>query len=37
IMQQLLKKVSGYLVPRLAREIGGERSKTPLDLGLRQR
>ncbi|BAE73583.1 L-lysine 2,3-aminomutase [Sodalis glossinidius str. 'morsitans'] len=37
IMQQLLEKVSGYLVPRLAREIGGERSKTPLDLGLRQR
>ncbi|OZI14740.1 EF-P beta-lysylation protein EpmB [Sodalis-like symbiont of Philaenus spumarius] len=37
IIQQLLEKVSGYLVPRLAREIGGERSKTPLDLGLRQR
>lgn len=37
IMRQLLEKVSGYLVPRLAREIGGERSKTPLDLGLRQR
>jgi len=28
--------VSGYLVPRLAREIGGEPSKTPLDLQLRQ-
>lgn len=37
IMQQLLLKVSGYLVPRLAREIGGEKSKTLLDLGLRQR
>ncbi|WP_413735480.1 EF-P beta-lysylation protein EpmB [Sodalis sp. RH21] len=37
IMGQLLTKVSGYLVPRLAREIGGERSKTLLDLGLRQR
>lgn len=36
IMQQLLPKVSGYLVPRLAREIGGERSKTPLDLQLYQ-
>jgi len=36
IMGQLLLKVSGYLVPRLAREIGGERSKTLLDLGLRQ-
>lgn len=36
IMQQLLKKVSGYLVPRLTREIAGECSKIPLDLGLRQ-
>lgn len=36
IMQKLLKKVAGYLVPRLTREIGGEHSKTPLDLGLRQ-
>ncbi|KYP96346.1 lysine 2,3-aminomutase [Sodalis-like endosymbiont of Proechinophthirus fluctus] len=36
IMRQLLEKVSGYLVPRLTREIGGERSKTLLDLGLRQ-
>ncbi|MGP4123670.1 MAG: EF-P beta-lysylation protein EpmB [Sodalis sp. (in: enterobacteria)] len=34
IMRQLLEKVSGYLLPRLVREIGGERSKTPLDLGL---
>lgn len=32
IMRQLLEKVSGYLVPRLAREISGERSKTTLDL-----
>ncbi|NDL61460.1 EF-P beta-lysylation protein EpmB [Acerihabitans arboris] len=37
IMRQLLMKVSGYLVPRLAREIGGEKSKTLLDLALRQR
>jgi len=25
------------MVPKLAREIGGEPSKTPLDLGLKQR
>lgn len=37
IMQQLLKKVSGYLVPRLVREIGGEKSKIPLDLDLKQK
>ncbi|MCX8958302.1 EF-P beta-lysylation protein EpmB [Erwinia psidii] len=36
IMRELLSQVSGYLVPRLAREIGGEQSKTPLDLLLRQ-
>ncbi|WP_445375685.1 EF-P beta-lysylation protein EpmB [Photorhabdus tasmaniensis] len=36
LIRELLAKVSGYLVPRLAREIGGEPSKTPLDLGLRQ-
>lgn len=34
IMKGLLGKVSGYLVPRLTREIGGEPSKTPLDLHL---
>lgn len=34
IMAELLKQVSGYLVPTLAREIGGEKSKTPLDLQL---
>ncbi len=37
IMQQLITRVSGYLVPKLAREIGGERSKSLIDLGLRQR
>ncbi|AFP84867.1 EF-P beta-lysylation protein EpmB [secondary endosymbiont of Ctenarytaina eucalypti] len=37
IMRRLLVKVPGYLVPRLVREIGGEKSKIPLDLGLRQR
>ncbi len=30
----LLAEVSGYLVPRLTREIGGKASKTPLDLNL---
>ncbi|MFU9136988.1 EF-P beta-lysylation protein EpmB [Erwinia tasmaniensis] len=36
IMRQLLTLVSGYMVPKLAREIGGEPSKTPLDLQLKQ-
>jgi len=36
IMRELLAMISGYLVPKLAREIGGEPSKTPLDLQLRQ-
>ncbi|WP_142464586.1 EF-P beta-lysylation protein EpmB [Klebsiella spallanzanii] len=36
IMRKLLTLVSGYMVPKLAREIGGEPSKTPLDLGLKQ-
>lgn len=36
IMRDLLTLVSGYMVPKLAREIGGEPSKTPLDLQLRQ-
>ncbi|MEQ4530851.1 MAG: EF-P beta-lysylation protein EpmB [Mixta sp.] len=36
IMCELLALVSGYMVPKLAREIGGEPSKTPLDLQLRQ-
>ncbi|MCX8642076.1 MULTISPECIES: EF-P beta-lysylation protein EpmB [unclassified Gilliamella] len=30
IMKQLAEKVSGYLVPKLAREIGGEKSKRVL-------
>ncbi|MEB6379564.1 EF-P beta-lysylation protein EpmB [Leclercia adecarboxylata] len=37
IVRELLTLVSGYMVPKLAREIGGEPSKTPLDLGLKQR
>lgn len=36
LMKGLLSRVSGYLVPRLTREIGGEPSKTPLDLRLIQ-
>lgn len=36
IVRELLGQVSGYLVPKLAREIGGEPAKTPLDLQLRQ-
>lgn len=34
IMAGLIERVSGYLVPTLAREIGGRTSKTPLDLYL---
>ena len=37
IMRELLTLVSGYMVPKLAREIGGEPSKTPIDLHLRQK
>ncbi len=36
IMRELLSLVSGFLVPKLAREFGGVHSKTPLDLQLRQ-
>ncbi|KOO13263.1 EF-P beta-lysylation protein EpmB [Vibrio xuii] len=34
IMAGVMEKVSGYLVPKLTREIGGRSSKTPLDLHL---
>ncbi len=34
IMAGLVQQVSGYLVPKLTREIGGRPSKTPLDLHL---
>ncbi|MCK6265271.1 EF-P beta-lysylation protein EpmB [Vibrio sp. ZSDE26] len=34
IMAGLIERVSGYLVPTLAREVAGEKSKTPLDLHL---
>ncbi|GHA59197.1 EF-P beta-lysylation protein EpmB [Photobacterium aphoticum] len=34
LMAGLMESVSGYMVPRLTREIGGRRSKTPLDLHL---
>ena len=36
IMRELLTLVSGYMVPKLTREIGGEPSKTMLDLQLRR-
>ncbi|WP_225639298.1 EF-P beta-lysylation protein EpmB [Candidatus Profftia sp. (ex Adelges kitamiensis)] len=36
IMRNLITKISGYMVPKLTREIGGEPSKTLIDLGLRQ-
>lgn len=34
IMAEVMTRVSGYLVPKLTREIGGRKSKTPLDLHL---
>ena len=34
IMSGVIERVSGYLVPKLTREIGGRTSKTPLDLHL---
>ncbi|MCG3729593.1 EF-P beta-lysylation protein EpmB [Vibrio cincinnatiensis] len=34
IMSGVIEQVSGYLVPKLTREIGGRPSKTPLDLHL---
>ncbi len=32
LMQDLLAELPGFLVPKLVREIGGEKSKTPIDL-----
>ena len=32
IMAELITQTSGYLVPRLTREIAGKKSKTPIDL-----
>ncbi|PMH42136.1 EF-P beta-lysylation protein EpmB [Vibrio sp. 10N.286.49.B3] len=34
IMAGVMEQTSGYLVPKLTREIGGRKSKTPLDLHL---
>lgn len=34
LIKGLIENVSGYLVPKLTREIGGRNSKTPLDLHL---
>jgi L-lysine 2,3-aminomutase len=36
LVRGLMTQVSGYLVPNLTREIGGEASKTLLDIGMRQ-
>ncbi|UAY95903.1 EF-P beta-lysylation protein EpmB [Dickeya dadantii] len=37
LIRELMTQVSGYLVPSLTREIGGEASKTLLDIGMPQR
>jgi L-lysine 2,3-aminomutase len=34
LLAGMLARLPGFLVPRLVREIGGEYSKTPIDLGL---
>ncbi len=34
IVRQMIKRLPGYLVPTLAREIGGQPGKTPVDLHL---
>ncbi|MEP0354183.1 EF-P beta-lysylation protein EpmB [Paraglaciecola sp.] len=34
LMQDIIKNLPGYLVPKLVREIGGQPGKTPLDLNL---
>ena len=37
LMAGLLERLPGFLVPRLVREVGGDRSKRPIDLNLPQR
>lgn len=34
LQHALLEALPGFLVPKLVREVGGEKSKTPIDLGL---
>ncbi len=34
IMAELIKRLPGFLVPKLVKEIGGQPGKTPIDLGL---
>lgn len=34
IVSELIKRLPGYLVPKLVREIGGQPGKTPIDLNL---
>jgi EF-P beta-lysylation protein EpmB len=35
LMKEVIKRLPGYLVPKLVTEIGGQPSKTPIDLNLR--
>lgn len=37
LMRDLMANVSGYMVPKLVREIGGEPNKTMLDLNLKEK
>jgi L-lysine 2,3-aminomutase len=34
LMRNLIKRLPGFLVPKLVTEIGGQPSKTPIDLNL---
>ena len=34
IMEEAIKRLPGFLVPKLVREIGGQPGKTPIDLHL---
>jgi KamA family protein len=34
LMKEVIKRLPGYLVPKLVTEIGGQPSKTPIDLNL---
>ena len=34
IMKEVIKRLPGFLVPKLVREIGGQPGKTPIDLHL---
>jgi L-lysine 2,3-aminomutase len=34
LMAELIKRLPGFLVPKLVRELAGQPGKTPIDLGL---